>query len=40
MKTRPWTDQSQAAGSEGCSSSTLRTIDSQTLAPSVLAVTL
>ena len=40
MKMRPWVDQSQATGSEGCSSSTLGTVDPQTLAPSVLEVTL
>ena len=40
MKMRPWIDQSQATGSEGCSSSMLGTVDPQTLAPSVLAVTL
>ena len=40
MKMRPWVDQSQATGSERCSSSTLGTVDPQTLAPSVLEVTL
>ena len=33
MKMRPWIDQSQATGSEGCSSSMLGTVDPQTLAP-------